>query len=172
MRDSLKNRAGFGRVLMTVAATFLTVSATSALAQVNPPRSSAAELAIDAAIPRPEPANLPPPTIDDFKLDTTASVPDTAKPDAPKATEPKTTEKPAEIKPAELDTAPAADTIKNDPTSAGCGHRNAGPRTRQGAGQGRKQRPAGGPASGRQVARNAGREIIALFRPQGRTRRG
>src|SRR6476646_930530 len=114
MRDSLKNRAGFDRVLMTVAAAFLTVSATSALAQADPARSSAAELAIDAAIPRPEPANLPPPTIDDFKLETTASVPGAAKPDAPKANEPRTTEKP-EVKPAELVTAPAAaDTIKND----------------------------------------------------------
>src|SRR5258708_39231363 len=71
MRDRSKNRAGFDRVLMAVAATFLTVSATSALAQADPARS-AAELAIDAAIPRPEPANLPPPTINDFKLDTTA----------------------------------------------------------------------------------------------------
>src|SRR5882757_9337491 len=76
MRDCLKNRAGFDRVLMAVAATFLTVSATSALAQAD--RSSPAELAIDAAIPRPEPANLPPPTIGDFKLDATASVPDAA----------------------------------------------------------------------------------------------
>src|SRR5437667_11381949 len=119
MRDCLKNRAGFDRVLMTVAATFLTVSATSALAQANPARSSAAELAIDAAIPRPEPANLPPPTIDDFKLDTTASVPNAPGTDAPKAAEPKaaepkTTEKPAETKPAEVVTAPAADTNKND----------------------------------------------------------
>src|SRR6266566_6001576 len=114
MRDRLKNRAGFDRVLMTVAATFLTVSATSALAQADPARSSAAELAIDAAIPRPEPANLPPPTIDDFKLDATASVPNAPGTDAPIATEPKTTEKPAETKPAELVTAPAADTNKND----------------------------------------------------------
>ena len=118
MSDRLKNRAGFDRVLMTVAATFLTVAATSALAQANPARSSAAELAIDAAIPRPEPANLPPPTIDDFKLDTTASVPNAPGTDAPNATEPKTTEKttekPAETKPAELVTAPAADTNKND----------------------------------------------------------
>src|SRR5438552_6260213 len=118
MRDRLKNRAGFDCVLMTVAATFLTVAATSALAQANPARSSAAELAIDAAIPRPEPANLPPPTIDDFKLDTTASVPNAPGTDAPNATEPKTTEttteKPAETKPAELVTAPAADTNKND----------------------------------------------------------
>ena len=75
MRDCLKNRAGFDRVLMTVAATFLTVSATSALAaQSTTPRASAAELAIDAAVPRPEPANVPPPTVGDFKMDTTYKV--------------------------------------------------------------------------------------------------
>ena len=104
MRDCLKNRAGFDRVLMAVAATFLTVSATSALAQADPARTSAAELAIDAAIPRPEPANVPPPTINDFKPEATASVPDAAK----------TTEKAAETKPADIVTAPAADTGKND----------------------------------------------------------
>jgi murein L,D-transpeptidase YcbB/YkuD len=60
---------------MTVAATFLTVSASAALAQNDAPRSSAAELAIDAAIPRPEPANVPPPTAADIKLDTVATVP-------------------------------------------------------------------------------------------------
>src|SRR5216683_6723306 len=97
MRDCLKNRAGFDRVLMAVAATFLTVSATSVLAQSDPPRNSAAELAIDAAIPRPEPANVPPPTINDFKLDTTATVPDAAK-----------------TRPSDIVTAPAADTRKND----------------------------------------------------------
>jgi len=58
---------------MTVAATFLTVSASSAWAQNDAPRSSAAELAIDAAVPRPEPANVPPPTPADFKLDTASS---------------------------------------------------------------------------------------------------
>jgi L,D-transpeptidase YcbB len=78
MRDCSTNRAGFDRVLMAVAATFLTVSATSALAQANPARNSAAELAIDAAVPRPEPVNLPPVSINDFKPDTTASVPDAA----------------------------------------------------------------------------------------------
>src|SRR5712672_3426206 len=96
MRDCSKNRAGFDRVLMAVAATFLTVSASSVLAQADPARS-AAELAIDAAIPRPEPANLPPPTINDFKLDTTATVPDAAK-----------------TRPSDIVTAPAADTRKND----------------------------------------------------------
>src|SRR6478672_7645951 len=104
MRDCSTNRAGFDRVLMAVAATFLTVSATSALAaQSTTPRANAAELAIDAAVPRPEPANVPPPTIGDFKMDTTATVPDATKPADPspaaKATEPK---------PAETVTAPAA----------------------------------------------------------------
>jgi murein L,D-transpeptidase YcbB/YkuD len=97
MRDCSKSRAGFDRVLMAVAATFLTVSATSALAQADPARNSAADLAIDAAIPRPEPANLPPPTINDFKLETTATVPDAAK-----------------SKPSDIVTAPAADPGKND----------------------------------------------------------
>ena len=97
MRDCSKSRAGFDRVLMAVAATFLTVSATSALAQADPARNSAADLAIDAAIPRPEPANLPPPTINDFKLETTATVPDVAK-----------------SKPSDIVTAPAADPSKND----------------------------------------------------------
>jgi L,D-transpeptidase YcbB len=114
MRDRLKNRAGFDRVLVTVAATFLTVSATSALAQADPPRSSAAELAIDAAIPLPEPVNLPPPAIGDFKLDTTASVPNAPGAVAPNATEPKMTEKPADTKPADVVTVPAADINKND----------------------------------------------------------
>jgi murein L,D-transpeptidase YcbB/YkuD len=134
MRDCLKNRAGFDRVLMAVAATFLTVSATSALAQSNPPRNSAAELAIDAAVPRPEPANVPPPTINDFKLDTTASVPDAAKndavktdaakidavktdatkDDAAKAIDAKAIEKAPEAKPTDVVTAPAPDASKND----------------------------------------------------------
>jgi L,D-transpeptidase YcbB len=107
MRDCSKNRAGFDRVLMAVAATFLTVSATSAMAQADPARNNPAELAIDAAIPRPEPANVPPPTVNDFK-------PDTAKADTAKADTAKVTEKPAETKPADVATAPAADTSKPD----------------------------------------------------------
>jgi murein L,D-transpeptidase YcbB/YkuD len=100
MRDYSNGRSGFDRVLMAVAATFMTVAATSALpqsalAQADPTRNSAAELAIDAAIPRPEPANVPPPTASDFKSETTASVPDPAK-----ATE-KAPEKAAESKPAD-----------------------------------------------------------------------
>jgi L,D-transpeptidase YcbB len=105
MLDCSKSRAGFDRVLMAVAATFLTVSATSALAQTGPARSPA-ELAIDAAIPRPEPANVPPPTIDDFKHDAAALL--------PKATGAKPTEKTAEIKPSDVLAAPAADASKGD----------------------------------------------------------
>jgi L,D-transpeptidase YcbB len=90
MRDCVTNRGGFERVLIAVAATFLTVSAGSAVAQSDPARSSAAELAIDAAIPRPEPANVPPPTINDFKMDSTAAVPETAKIDAGKSILPTT----------------------------------------------------------------------------------
>jgi murein L,D-transpeptidase YcbB/YkuD len=109
MRDCSKNRAGFDRVLMAVAATFLTVSATSVLAQPDQSRNSAAELAIDAAIPRPEPANVPPPTASDFKPDVSAS-------DAAKTMQPKATEKAAETKPTEVVAAPAADTgnVKTD----------------------------------------------------------
>jgi murein L,D-transpeptidase YcbB/YkuD len=94
---------------MAVAATFLTVSAASAQDQS---RSTAAELAIDAAIPRPEPANVPPPTINDFKMDTTASVPEAAKTDAAKAPE-KAPEK-TEAKPSDIATAPATDAGKSD----------------------------------------------------------
>ncbi|RED30285.1 murein L,D-transpeptidase YcbB/YkuD [Rhodopseudomonas thermotolerans] len=67
MRDHSTGRRGFEGVLMAVAATFLTVSATSAPAQS--PTRSPADLAIDAAVPVPTPVDLPPPSIGDFKLD-------------------------------------------------------------------------------------------------------
>ena len=115
MRDCSKTRAGFDRVLMAVAATFITVSATSLPAKADPVRNSAAELAIDAAIPRPEPANVPPPTASDFKADTTVSVPGTTKVDA--TTDAKA---PAPTKPADLATAPAPkpDIAKSEPAKS------------------------------------------------------
>ena len=106
MRDYSTGRAGLDRVLMAVAATFLAVSGTSALAQ-NQARSPA-DLAIDAAIPLPEPANVPPPTVNDFKPDTTASLPDPAK----------ATETAAETRPAETAAAPASDGRKDEPAAA------------------------------------------------------
>ncbi len=119
MRDCLNKRTGFDRVLMAVAATFLTVAATSAMAQADPARNSAAELAIDAAIPRPEPANVPPPTINDFKLDSVAPAADAAKTDAPKAAEKAPEAKPSDAKPSDVVTAPAtdADTKKDTATT-------------------------------------------------------
>ena len=114
MRDYCKGRqsngrAGFDRVLMAVAATFLTVSGTAAFAQADPARTTPADLAIDAAVPRPEPANVPPPTINDFKMETTATVSDPAK----------ITEKALETKPAETATAPAdANTSPAPPAAA------------------------------------------------------
>jgi len=116
MRDCLNHRAGFDRVLATVAATFLTVSAGSALAQ-DQARSSAAELAIEAAIPRPEPANVPPPTASDIKLDTTATLQDVPKEVAkePVKTEAAPAPIKVETKPADVATTPAADAPKNEP---------------------------------------------------------
>jgi len=105
MRDCWKNRAGYDRVLVTVAATFLTVSATSALAQGDQVRNSPAELAIDAAIPRPEPANVPPPTPNDFKLDPVAAAPEVAKKTETAAPEPS-------VKPADVATVPISEPTK------------------------------------------------------------
>src|SRR5689334_22271710 len=115
MRDCLNHRAGFDRVLAAVAATFLTVSAGSALAQ-DQARSSAAELAIEAAIPRPEPANVPPPTASDIKLDTTATVQDASK-DAtrePVKAEAAPAADKVETKPADVATTPAAEAPKSE----------------------------------------------------------
>ena len=50
MLDCSKSRAGFDRVLMAVAATFLTVSATSAFAQTGSAGNRAGVLSITAAV--------------------------------------------------------------------------------------------------------------------------
>src|ERR1700754_2514731 len=110
MRDCLNHRAGFDRVLMTVAATFLTVSAGSALAQ-DQARSGAAELAIEAAIPRPEPANVPPPTASDIKLDTTA--PGQASAKEPAKAEAAPAPEKVETKPSDVATTPAPEAPKS-----------------------------------------------------------
>ena len=173
MRDCSTNRAGFDRVLMAVAATFLTVSATSALAaQSTTPRASAAELAIDAAVPRPEPANVPPPTASDFKMDTTASVPDAAKADrqAGRARRPQSRREP---KPAEIVTAPAGQRRRDQdrlprPTPRPPLRRRAEPAKEPV--KAASNVAAGRPAGRRQTARHARRQIAALLRPQERAR--
>src|SRR3954447_4424530 len=115
MRDCLNHRAGFDRVLMAVAATFLTVSASAALAQ-DPARSSAAELAIEAAIPRPEPANVPPPSAADIKLDTTATVQDSVKEPTKEAAKAEAAPAPVKVetKPSDVATTPAAEAPKSE----------------------------------------------------------
>ena len=85
MRDLNARAKGFDRILMAVAASFLTVAATSAHAQSTTGRAS--DLAIDAGVPMPDSANLPPPTAADIKPSaparepaTTATVPPAAAP--------------------------------------------------------------------------------------------
>ncbi|MCS3729305.1 murein L,D-transpeptidase YcbB/YkuD [Bradyrhizobium betae] len=100
---------------MTVAATFLTVSASSALAQ-DQARSSAAELAIEAAIPRPEPANVAPPTAADIKLDSTATVQDSAKEQTKEPVKAEAAPAPAKVdtKPSDVATTPAPEAPKSE----------------------------------------------------------
>ncbi|MDO8981496.1 MAG: L,D-transpeptidase family protein [Afipia sp.] len=129
-----KSPAGFDRVLMAVAATFLTVAATTAHAQSGPAKSPA-DLAIDAAVPLPEPANVPPPTVSDFKSDTTATAPATAIPlkkeeaaapaaapattaTVPPAATAPTATAPTAIPPAATAAAPAVESPKAEPAKA------------------------------------------------------
>lgn len=105
---------------MSVAATFLAVSAGAALAQ-DQGRSNAAELAIEAAIPRPEPANVPPPTAADIKLDTTATVQDSAKETAKAEAAPapgKVETKPSDVATTPAPDAPKTETAKTEPAKA------------------------------------------------------
>jgi murein L,D-transpeptidase YcbB/YkuD len=92
MRDYPTNRTGFDRILMALAATFLTVSASSALAQADTAKKGATELAIDAAVPMPEPANVPPPTAADFKMDNVPSAPPILSASKPADTKPSAAE--------------------------------------------------------------------------------
>ena len=154
-------------MLMAVAATFLTVSATSALAaQSNTPRASAAELAIEAAVPRPEPANVPPPTADDFKMDATASVPDAST----KAAELHADRRSRRPKPAEAVTAPAKPTTPQPRDAASGGDRHC---TRAAAPATEPVKAASTVAPADQPVadqlRDSWRPNPALFRPQGRT---
>ncbi|MCR6735732.1 MAG: L,D-transpeptidase family protein [Afipia sp.] len=102
-----KGPAGFDRVLMAVTATFLSLAATSAIAQSGPAKSPA-DLAIDAAIPLPEPANLPPPTASDFKLPEAAATAPTAEPKKEEAAAPSAPATTATIPPAATTPATAA----------------------------------------------------------------
>ena len=119
-----KSPQGFDRILMAVAATFLSVAATTANAQSGPAKSPA-DLAIDAAVPLPEPANVPPPTVNDFKADTTAAATppkkeEAAAPAAPAttATVPPAATAPTATPPAATAAAPAVEPPKTEPAKA------------------------------------------------------
>ncbi|ABD06138.1 conserved hypothetical protein [Rhodopseudomonas palustris HaA2] len=133
MRDHSTGRRGFEGVLMAVAATFLTVSASSVIAQSAP--KTPADLAIDAAVPVPQPVDLPPPSIGDFKLDsiaapatapTASSTEPSPEPKAEAKVEPKVEPKadsaaapaptPAGPPAAAAATAPAAEAVKEQAT--------------------------------------------------------
>ncbi len=86
--------SGFDRMLMTVAATFLTFAATTAHAQTEPAKNPAQ--AIDFGVPMPEAANVPPPTAADFKPETAT---------APAATTPATSATVASPAPAAAESA-------------------------------------------------------------------
>jgi murein L,D-transpeptidase YcbB/YkuD len=133
MRNLTKSRSGIDRVLMAVAATFLSVSAGTVMAQTASPHDSVSERAISVAVPHPESADAPQPAATDSKTDATASVPDPAKAaettinstDAPKsADKPADTAsapvdaKPADLKPTDTATAPVAAPTPASPASA------------------------------------------------------
>ena len=86
MRDTSHGRRGFDRVLIAVAASFVALSATSALGQSAATRT-AEDLAIDAAVPVPEPVDLPPPSIADLKTETAPAPAVAAAPATPPAAE-------------------------------------------------------------------------------------
>jgi murein L,D-transpeptidase YcbB/YkuD len=103
MLKTSTGRSAYDCMLTAVAATFLVVSTGAALAQSTP--KSPADLAIDAAVPMPEPANVPPPTAADVKAEP-GKAPD-AKPTGSIASDAKTEPKAADIKPADAKPADA-----------------------------------------------------------------
>ncbi|GAB1716784.1 MAG: Peptidoglycan-binding domain 1 [Nitrobacter sp.] len=121
MRDySTNRRTGFDRVLTVIAAMFLTMSAPAAFAQTDAAKG-AGELAIDAAIPKPEPANVPPPTTADFKMGNVPPAPpiaDASKPAGQKASATSATApKPADTKPTAANAADSGSSSTTKPAS-------------------------------------------------------
>ncbi|MCO5130563.1 MAG: L,D-transpeptidase family protein [Xanthobacteraceae bacterium] len=101
-------RGGFDRVLMAVAATFLTVSASSALAQTAPAADNATEQAIDAGVPMPDTSLVPPPTAVDVGTTAPAPTAADAKPASADAAETTASTTPATAPSASVTETPAA----------------------------------------------------------------
>ena len=118
MRDYTSDRnglTGFDRVLVAVAATFLTVAATGAQAQSTDANTTKA-LTIDTGVPRPEPANVPPQSSADVKADVTTPAPPTAAATPSPTAEPAKKEEAATpaIAPAVTTAAPVIEPPKTD----------------------------------------------------------
>ena len=176
MRDCLKNRAGFDRVLMAVAATFLTVSAPRHWRR--PIRPAATPLNSRSKL-RSRAPNRPmsrPPTINDFKLDSTASAPDAAKQTTTKPQRTTGEGRGAEAPPRSIRAAPdtARPAPQAMPTSV-----PAPPRPSAASRRARREpvkaasivAPADQPVADK-LREMLGAKAPALFRPQGRTHRG
>lgn len=111
---------GFDRVLMAVAATFLTVSASNAFAQTAPAQNNAAELAIDAAVPVPDTSIVPPPTAADISATPSNAAPSTATaPSSADKTETTASTTPATAPAASVTTPAASDTAAQQAKEAG-----------------------------------------------------
>jgi murein L,D-transpeptidase YcbB/YkuD len=108
MRDVRTDRGGYDRIIAAAVAAFVVMAATNASAQSNP-ATSPAELAIDAAVPMPEAANTPPPTVNDFN-----SLARGLATGEPAKAETKAEAKPAAASPATTATAPIKDDLKQD----------------------------------------------------------
>src|SRR5215813_4424224 len=65
MRDVRSDRGGYEQIIAAAVAALVVMAAPGASAQSNP-ATTPTELAIDAAVPMPEPANTPPPSPADF----------------------------------------------------------------------------------------------------------
>lgn len=124
------DRGGYDRIIAAAVAAFVVMGASQASAQANP-ATTPAELAIDAAVPMPEFANVPPPSRADLPPSpadfkslarglATGEPANEAKPvaSAPAAEAPAATATPAAPTPAPATTAtaPAKDDVKGDET--------------------------------------------------------
>jgi murein L,D-transpeptidase YcbB/YkuD len=124
MRDVRNDRGGYDQIIAAAVAALVVLAAPGASAQSNP-ATTPQELAIDAAVPMPEPANTPPPSPSDFSnlarglvtgepVKIEAAKAQAAKTEAAKAEPAKTEAKPVTAAPVTTATAPAKDDAKAD----------------------------------------------------------
>ena len=114
MRDVRNDRGGYDHIIAAAVAALVVMAAPGASAQSNP-ATSPQELAIDAAVPMPEPANAPPPSPSDFSnLARGLVTGEPVKTEAAKVEPAKTETQPAPAAPVTTATAPAKEDVKQD----------------------------------------------------------